>query len=279
MGRAPRITEDFQGGGGSGAHRRAEEQGQGDESYGRYDDLGREHVTWVLYAAPKLVPYVSQKIAADADRSLGMLAYLGRHLSAFLLGHLEGPLARGWPVALLLLLPLLIGSVLFMSRRARVAEYQGRNHSHTLTRSHAHSSAPFLATVLLTALVLGWLISLRAPFFPARGERLLEAAMPEGAFVLGVDSHTALVLDLDAGVASVTGLGGVTVRVGGRSAVFPGGSEVAVDAFGEAARELAAGLEVDVEREFVRQDADAGVVYAGRVESAQAELARRGLSR
>ena len=136
------------------------------------------YLPWVLYAAPKLVPYVSQKIAADADRPLGMLAYLGRHLSAFLLGHLEGPLARGWPVALLLLLPLLIGSVLFMSRRARVAEYQGQNHSHTLTRSHAHSPAPFLATIILTALILGWLISLRAPFFPARGERLLILALP-----------------------------------------------------------------------------------------------------
>jgi hypothetical protein len=90
--------------------------------------------------------------------------------------------------------------------------------------------------------------------------RLLEAAMPDGTFVLGVDSHTALVLDLEAGIAMVTGLGGVTVRVGGRSAVFPGGSEVAVDAFGEAARELAAGLEVDVEREFVRQDAAAAVI-------------------
>ena len=32
--------------------------------------------------------------------------------------------------------------------------------------------------MILTALVLGWLISLRAPFFPARGERLLILALP-----------------------------------------------------------------------------------------------------
>ena len=31
---------------------------------------------------------------------------------------------------------------------------------------------------ILTALILGWLISLRAPFFPARGERLLILALP-----------------------------------------------------------------------------------------------------
>ena len=61
------------------------------------------YLPWVLYAAPKLAPYISQKIVADADRPLGALAYLARHLAAFLVGHLEGPLARWWPVALLLL--------------------------------------------------------------------------------------------------------------------------------------------------------------------------------
>jgi hypothetical protein len=80
--------------------------------------------------------------------------------------------------------------------------------------------------------------------------RMLEAALPEGAFILGVDGHTALVLDLDAGSATVSGLGGVTVRVAGRSAVFRSGSEVPIEAFGGAARELAAGQAVDVDREF-----------------------------
>ncbi len=54
--------------------------------------------------------------------------------------------------------------------------------------------------------------------------RILEGLLPADTFVLGVDSHTALVLDLDRGSASVSGLGGVTVRVDGRSAVFPSGS-------------------------------------------------------
>ncbi len=81
--------------------------------------------------------------------------------------------------------------------------------------------------------------------------RILEAVLPEDAFVLGVDSHTALVLDLEAGTASVSGLGGATVRVGGRSAVFRSGTEVPLTALGEAARELAAGQAVDVDREFV----------------------------
>jgi hypothetical protein len=76
------------------------------------------------------------------------------------------------------------------------------------------------------------------------GERrlhLLEAMLPDGAFVLGVDSHTALLLDLDAGSASVAGLGGVTVRVGGRSTAFASGATFPIEALGEAARGLAAG--------------------------------------
>jgi hypothetical protein len=80
--------------------------------------------------------------------------------------------------------------------------------------------------------------------------RILEAALPEGTFILGVDSHTALVLDLEAGTAAISGLGGATVRVGGRSAVFPSGGEVPIEALGEAARELAAGETVDVDRKI-----------------------------
>lgn len=71
--------------------------------------------------------------------------------------------------------------------------------------------------------------------------RSLEAELPAGAFVLGVDSHTALVLDLDAGTASVAGLGGVTVRVDGRDTRFAPGSEFAIGALAEVAAGLAAG--------------------------------------
>jgi hypothetical protein len=76
--------------------------------------------------------------------------------------------------------------------------------------------------------------------------RVLERQLPPGVFVLGVDSHTALVLDLERRTATVSGLGGATVRVDGRSTVFPSGSEVDIDALAEVARRLAAG-EVDGE--------------------------------
>jgi hypothetical protein len=76
--------------------------------------------------------------------------------------------------------------------------------------------------------------------------RILESLLPADTFVLGVDSHTALVLDLDRGSASVSGLGAVTVRVAGRSAVFASGSEMAIEALAEAARALASGGAPDV---------------------------------
>jgi hypothetical protein len=59
------------------------------------------------------------------------------------------------------------------------------------------------------------------------GERrlsTLEQLLPDTAWILGVDEHTALVLDLGAGQAFVTGRGGVTIRRQGRSHRFEAGS-------------------------------------------------------
>jgi cyanophycinase-like exopeptidase len=64
------------------------------------------------------------------------------------------------------------------------------------------------------------------------GERrlsMLEPELPEGAWVLGVDEHTALVLDLDAGTAKVEGNGTVTIRRDGASSVLPAGTEIGLD--------------------------------------------------
>ena len=58
--------------------------------------------------------------------------------------------------------------------------------------------------------------------------RLLEEQLPPAAFVLGVDEHTGCLLDLDAGSATVVGLGGVTVRRHGRSTVLASGTTVTI---------------------------------------------------
>jgi cyanophycinase-like exopeptidase len=58
--------------------------------------------------------------------------------------------------------------------------------------------------------------------------RVLEAMLPEEVFVLGVDEHTACILDLDAGTLTVAGRGGVTVRRDGRMARLETGETVAI---------------------------------------------------
>ncbi|MGH9123292.1 MAG: CysS/YqeB C-terminal domain-containing protein [Acidimicrobiales bacterium] len=58
--------------------------------------------------------------------------------------------------------------------------------------------------------------------------RVLEARLPEEAFVLGVDEHTGLVLDLDASTATVVGLGQVTLRRHGSSTTLPSGATVTI---------------------------------------------------
>lgn len=71
-------------------------------------------------------------------------------------------------------------------------------------------------------------------------ERLarMESDLPGDAFVLGVDEHTGLLLDLDGPTATVVGIGTVTVRAGGRSTVLEGGTVTTP----EALRALAMGL-------------------------------------
>ena len=56
----------------------------------------------------------------------------------------------------------------------------------------------------------------------------LERQLPEEGFVLGVDEHTGVILDLDRASATVVGRGGLTVRRRGRSEVFLSGATVAV---------------------------------------------------
>ena len=79
------------------------------------------------------------------------------------------------------------------------------------------------------------------------GERrlsVMERDLPEGAFVLGIDEHTACLFDISDGTASVEGRGVVTVRAGGRSATFPSGEKFPISRIIETADELARGNRV-----------------------------------
>ena len=64
------------------------------------------------------------------------------------------------------------------------------------------------------------------------GERrlsALERSLPDDAFVLGVDEHTACIVDIDAGTVTIAGLGVVTVRRQGSMTVFASGRTVGLD--------------------------------------------------
>ncbi len=64
------------------------------------------------------------------------------------------------------------------------------------------------------------------------GERrlsMLEPLLPPGAFVLGIDEHTGVVMDLDADTAEIVGKGGVTLRRDGVSVRIEAGQTVPID--------------------------------------------------
>ena len=61
------------------------------------------------------------------------------------------------------------------------------------------------------------------------GERrlsLLEEQLPDDVAVLGVDEHTALILDLETQEAQIVGRGGATVRKDGVSSLLPAGTRI-----------------------------------------------------
>jgi hypothetical protein len=64
------------------------------------------------------------------------------------------------------------------------------------------------------------------------GERrlaMLEPELPDGAFVLGIDEHTGLIIDLDTDTAEIVGKGAVTLRRNGESVRIESGATVPVD--------------------------------------------------
>ena len=64
------------------------------------------------------------------------------------------------------------------------------------------------------------------------GERrlaMLEPELPDGAFVLGLDEHTGVIMDLDADTAEVVGKGALTLRRDGDSVRIESGETVPLD--------------------------------------------------
>ncbi len=98
------------------------------------------------------------------------------------------------------------------------------------------------------------------------GERRLaamEELLPESHAVLGIDEHTACIVDLGAGSVSVTGLGVVTVRKHGRSTTFVAGTEIALTDLLAAAHGAPAAAAPSDPRPRDAQDAEGETVTTG----------------
>ena len=64
------------------------------------------------------------------------------------------------------------------------------------------------------------------------GERrlaMLEPELPNGAFVLGLDEHTGVIIDLDADTSEIVGKGALTLRRNGSSVRHEAGSTITLD--------------------------------------------------
>jgi cyanophycinase-like exopeptidase len=101
--------------------------------------------------------------------------------------------------------------------------------------------------------------------------RVLEAQLPEDVFVLGVDEHTAAIVDLDTQSVTVAGLGGLTVRYRDRSERVESGQTVSVECVRELATGMAQGGAVSGGAAVVVASTDAGLDVSA---SSQPGLAR-----
>ena len=63
--------------------------------------------------------------------------------------------------------------------------------------------------------------------------RILEPELPDGVFVLGIDEHTGIVMDLDADTADIVGKGAVTLRRNGESVRIESGQTIPLDTLRE----------------------------------------------
>ncbi len=64
------------------------------------------------------------------------------------------------------------------------------------------------------------------------GERrlaLLEPELPDDAFVLGIDEHTGVIMNLDDDTAEIIGKGALTIRRDGESVEFQSGEKISID--------------------------------------------------
>jgi hypothetical protein len=149
------------------------------------------YLPWLLYATPRLIDYVGAKVTSDQDVALGLLRYVERHFTALSGGHLPWPNTT-LPWAFLLggaAVTIMTAALVLRRRSARSPA--GERHVEPQMALEERSALLLLGVLTGVAMVGGWLVNLRFPFFPQGGERLLIFALPYGSLLLaaGID-HT-----------------------------------------------------------------------------------------
>jgi cyanophycinase-like exopeptidase len=64
---------------------------------------------------------------------------------------------------------------------------------------------------------------------------LMEKWLPDETLIIGVDEHTAALVDIPAGTVQIVGVGGLTLRRGGESRFFPSGTILELNTLSDAA--------------------------------------------
>ncbi|MEP7198500.1 MAG: hypothetical protein ABI874_01670, partial [Chloroflexota bacterium] len=126
------------------------------------------YLPWLLYAVPKLVSYVGDKVGIEQYAALPLWEYALRHLVAFSVGHLSADVAwLGW--AAVVFVALAVWGV----RQGAGSRGQGTNDTF-----HVSHATFFLLCYLSIPFLAAFLVQLRWPFAPPRMERLLLLASP-----------------------------------------------------------------------------------------------------
>lgn len=138
------------------------------------------YLPWVFYVLPKLTTYVVSKVGADNDTPLTLPIYLGRHATAFFVGHLPS----SWPyvetiselAGWVIIATLGYGVVWMLAYSRKLASTpQPEDQAESIHQPEPISALWFF---LLIPVTLGFLINLVYPFFPEGGERLLLVVLP-----------------------------------------------------------------------------------------------------
>jgi 4-amino-4-deoxy-L-arabinose transferase-like glycosyltransferase len=139
------------------------------------------YLPWVLYAGPRLVAYIGNKLVKEGDRPVGLWTYFQSHLVAFAVGH---PSEARWFLTWLAVVP--VGLAAF----AVVALLLARR-SHRAVDHESTEPLLFAITYMIVPLLLGYLVNLRYPFTSPNIQRLFLLSAP--AFFLLVGKGLSLI--------------------------------------------------------------------------------------